>query len=507
MEWRSLIMCAVPEETRQLPPPRRPFVVDPAAQPTLSESVASGSHALHLVTIERDGPRVTTLTAGATVTVGRARECDVVLGQPSMSRRHFSVTAGAPLMLTDLGGSNGTKLNGQRLPSGTSVPFGVGELIEAAGVFFVIHDRMPHQLLGWTAGATRATGGAVRSNAEVVIADPAMRRIHDLVGLVALSTIPVIVVGETGVGKELIAAAIHDRSPRTKEPYVCLNCAALPEALLESELFGYERGAFTGASQSKRGLIEEADRGTLFLDEVGEMTLSTQAKLLRVLENGELMRVGGLKARHIDVRFVAATNRSLPTLVAEGSFRRDLYFRLNGMTIPVPPLRERTGEIAVLARFLLARSARKAGLPCPTVSEEAVERLRSHAWPGNVRELRNVMDRALTLCVTGTLRAEHIIIDRDLELLGDAERPTVTPPLSLVAPAGPSAPSAPSAPLGKPREAGRLVRMDPQAEQALIREALEKSGGNQGKAAECLGISRRTLVNRLDEYGFKRPRK
>jgi two-component system response regulator AtoC len=318
------------------------------------------------------------------------------------------------------------------------------------------------------------------------------------VRLVAASTIPVVVVGETGVGKELIAAAIHQRSSRSKEPYVCLNCAALPETLLESELFGFEKGAFSGASHAKPGLIEGAHGGTLFLDEVGEMALSTQAKLLRVLENGELMRLGGLKPRHVDVRFVAATNRSLPALVAQGAFRRDLYFRLNGMTIPVPPLRERVGEIAVLARFLLARSAHKGAVACPSVSDEAIDRLRAHAWPGNVRELRNVMDRALALCRTGTLRAEHIVIDRDFDHL--VEQGPTAPGLQPLPPIA-------AMPAGRQEPSGRLARLDPKVEQELIREALEETGGNQGKAAERLGISRRTLVNRLNAYGFKRPRK
>jgi len=450
---------------------------------------------------------VSTLNRGATLTLGRARECDIVLDHVSISRRHFAVTVGSPLMLTDLGGSNGTKLNGQRVLSGASVPFGLGELIEAGGVFFTVHDRMPHQLLGWAGRTTRVPGDGVESSRDVIVADPAMQRIHEIVSLVAASTIPVLVVGETGVGKELIAVAVHERSPRSKGPYVCLNCAALPETLLESELFGYEKGAFSGASQAKPGLLEGAHGGTLFLDEVGEMALSTQAKLLRVLENGELMRLGGLRPRQVDVRFVAATNRSLPALVAKGTFRRDLYFRLNGMTIPIPPLRERPGEIRLLARFLLARSAQKAGVASPALSDEAIDRLRAHAWPGNVRELRNVMDRALMVCRTGIVRSEHIIIDADLEHVVEGS-PLVPVPEGRAAVSPPPASRPGSISPASPRDsAGRLGRRGPEVEQKLIREALEEAGGNQGKAAARLGISRRTLVNRLNEYGFKRPRK
>ena len=474
--------------------------MDPASLKTVPESPSPAEQALYLVAVDQDGPRVTTFRRGTTLTVGRGRDCDVVVDQLSVSRRHFSVAASSVLTVTDLGGSNGTKLNGQALGSGASAPFDIGEMIEAGGVFFMVHDRMPHQFLGWAGRRKVPPSDPGGPAAELVVADPAMQRIHELVSLLAGSTIPVLVVGETGVGKELIAAAIHERSPRAKQPYVCLNCAALPETLLESELFGYEKGAFSGATQSKRGLIEGADGGTLFLDEVGEMALSTQAKLLRVLENGELMRLGALKPRQIDVRFVAATNRSLPAQVAKGTFRRDLYFRLNGMTIPIPPLRERPGEIAPLANFLLARSAKKAGVACPVLSEEAGARLLAHSWPGNVRELRNVMDRALTLCRSGVLRAEHVLIDRDLErLLG--------PPASQRTPPSQPGPPPKNASVSVAEEPRRGARVTPEEEKRQIQAALDEAGGNQGKAAKFLGVSRRTLVNRLNEFGFKRPRK
>jgi len=479
-----------------------------AALETVTETPGrTGNEHVYLVAIDHGGPRVVTLARGSTVTVGRALECDVHVDNPSISRRHFSVRASLPLVLIDLGGVNGTRLNGHRVASGTSVAFGVGETIEAGGVFFMVHDRMPHQLLG---EATRmhdmASAPGHREGGDVVVSDPAMHRLHELVSLVAASTIPVLVVGETGVGKELIALAVHARSPRAEGPYVCLNCAALPDTLLESELFGYEKGAFSGATQTKRGLIEGADRGTLFLDEVGEMALATQAKLLRVLENGELMRLGAAKPRAIDVRFVAATNRDLPALVAKGAFRRDLYFRLNGMTIPVPPLRERPAEIPTLARFFLARAAEQQGGPCPVVSDAVLERLHAHSWPGNVRELRHVMDRAFTLCRRGALRDEHIVIDRALDEGGGRE--SAPPDVAAWAPPRSPSASSPPAPMTSAREAvGRLARVDPEEEQRLIRTALEDAGWNQGKAAAILGISRRTLVNRLNEYQFKRPRK
>jgi transcriptional regulator with PAS, ATPase and Fis domain len=303
----------------------------------------------------------------------------------------------------------------------------------------------------------------------------------------------VLVLGETGAGKEVISAGIHRRSARADKPFVSLNCAALPEALLESELFGYEKGSFTGASQAKAGLIESAHEGTLFLDEIGEMPLPTQAKLLRVLEDGALLRLGALKPRHVDVRFIAATNADVPQLVARGAFRRDLYFRLNGITIPVPALRERRSEIGPLAQFFLGQGARKAGRSAPSLTAEALQRLASHSWPGNIRELRNVMDRALALSSGGIIAAHHVLLDPEL--------PAVIP----AAGAGPT--TIPPPPPPPPVEDGRLMRMSASDERRLIVEALERCGGNQSKACKLLGISRRTLLHRLDEHGIERPRK
>jgi transcriptional regulator with PAS, ATPase and Fis domain len=324
-----------------------------------------------------------------------------------------------------------------------------------------------------------------------------MARLFELIDLVARSTIPVLVIGETGVGKEVVSTAIHERSPRASGPLVRLNCAAMPEALLESELFGYERGAFTGAVQSKPGLVEAAHEGTLFLDEIGEIPLSTQAKLLRVLESGELLRLGALKPRSVDVRFVAATNRDLRGLVAEGRFRGDLYYRLDGITIPVPPLRARPADVPRMAEHFLAAAAGRAGRAAPRLSPDVVEVLTKYAWPGNVRELRNVMERAVALCGGGALTVAHVVLQAGLPIAG---LPGTREPPDWV----------PAAGAPPPRDAasgGRLLRLDPQRERAIIVEALERAGGNQSKACELLGISRRTLLHRLDEHGLPRPRK
>ena len=232
----------------------------------------------------------------------------------------------------------------------------------------------------------------------VIVEDPRMRRAYQLAQSAARGVISVLVVGETGVGKDVMATQIHKLSPRAKAPFVTLNCAAISESLLESELFGHEKGAFTGATDAKAGLLEMAPGGTVFLDEIAEMPAKLQAKLLRVLETREIQRVGSVKTRAIDVRFVAATNRDLDADIAEGKFRRDLYYRLNGITVHIPPLRERRAEIMPLVRSFLARFAREAGdRAAPDVSPEAARLLEVYPWPGNVREVRNVVERALLL--------------------------------------------------------------------------------------------------------------
>ncbi len=461
-----------------------------AIDPTAPEASTLSREGLHLIVFGSDGAKGYRVPPGGSLTIGRAGDCDVRIETPSMSRRHFLVRDASPPIVEDLGGRNGTRLNGRTLAAGAPMPAALGSLIEAGGAFFTMQDHPPREFARLRAPVApdqppRGPG--------VVVQDPAMLRLHDLVEQVAGSGIPVLLLGETGVGKEVVAEAVHRASARVAGPYVILNCAALPESLLESELFGHEKGAFTGAAQSKRGLIEAADGGTLFLDEVGEMPLATQAKLLRVLENGELLRVGGVRALRVDVRFVAATNRDLPAMVVQGTFRKDLYYRLNGITIPIPPLRQRRSEIPQLARLFLARAAAQAGRPAPALPSAVLEVLDRHSWPGNVRELKHVVDRAVALCRGDVLSPENVIVYPDPEQLrGEAAAPARERDPELAEPAD---------------RAGRLMRLDPETERRLIVDALEKSGGNQRRASELLGISRRTLINRLDEYGLQRPRK
>lgn len=317
-------------------------------------------------------------------------------------------------------------------------------------------------------------------------AQGAMERLHPLVERVAATSMNVLILGETGVGKEVMAHALHRLSPRATKPLLCINCAGLGESLLESELFGFERGAFTGAVYAKAGLLETADGGTVLLDEIGELALPLQAKLLRVIETKQLTRIGALAPRRVDVRFLGATNRDLEAEVEASRFRRDLFFRLNGMTLTIPPLRDRVDEIEPLARSFLAQASEQAGRPPPRISFDALRVLRGYAWPGNVRELRNVMERALLLCTGGLVERAHLPVEKMGRTL-PAFAPTPAAPAR--APAGDDAPV----------ELGD--------ERARIVGALERCGGNQTQAARLLGISRRTLISRIEGYGLPRPRR
>jgi transcriptional regulator with PAS, ATPase and Fis domain len=281
---------------------------------------------------------------------------------------------------------------------------------------------------------------------------------------------------------------VHQLSRRAAEPLLRLNCGGFSETLLESELFGHEKGAFTGALQAKPGLLESADGGTVFLDEIGELPPALQVKLLRVLEDREVMRVGALRPRQIDVRFVAATNRNLEDEVARGSFREDLFYRINGISIVIPPLRERVGEIRPLAIQFAAQVAREAGVPAAELSEEAVSLLEAYAWPGNIRELRNVIERAVLLSTDGAIGIEHLPTEK-------MRAGAVAPERELSAPAQVAGGAAPLR--------DEVVEL----ERRRILDALDACAGNQTRAARMLGISRNTLAARLGQFGVARPRK
>jgi len=345
---------------------------------------------------------------------------------------------------------------------------------------------------------------AASAGNDIVVSDARMQGLHRLVEQVAGSNICVLLLGETGVGKEVFARAVHRASPRAAGPFVELNCAALTETLLESELFGHEKGAFTNAVSAKPGLLEMAHGGTLLLDEIGDMPLSTQVKLLRVIEDSQLRRVGGLKARQIDVRFVAATNSDIETKVDQGAFRRDLFFRLNGVTIQIPPLRERVAELEPLARAFIRAKAHSDARP--DLSPEALDRLRAYRWPGNIRELKNVIERAVLLCGNGPILPEHLSL-RAPTVPPGAEGTARSPSPAIPWPRA-SQPRTPNDTDTRETLLPAYPRKGSQEEQQWIMATLERAGGNQTVAARLLGISRRTLVNRLNDYEHvNRPRK
>ncbi|HLK37561.1 MAG TPA: sigma 54-interacting transcriptional regulator, partial [Polyangiaceae bacterium] len=358
-------------------------------------------------------------------------------------------------------------------------------------------------------GAAPRRGAAADSPPPIIVVDDAMRELHRIVDLVAKGDLSVVLLGETGSGKDILAEMIHRRSQRAGAPFVRLNCAALPDQLLESELFGYERGAFTGAVQAKPGLLEVADGGSIFLDEVAELPLATQAKLLRVLENREITRVGGLRARRVNVRIISATNRDLAAHVRSGAFRQDLYFRLNGITLTVPPLRARRSEIAPMAREFIQEACRNARRPPLEIAPDALSFLEQQSWPGNVRELRNAIERAVTLCTENRIDIRHLAPGEGP--FGFAAIPLPEDRATLPLPTVPSLPSLPTtmdlepgSEVGLQEDARRAARA---LERRRIAEAMERCGGNQTRAAQLLRISRRTLVARLTEYGFARPLK
>ena len=429
-----------------------------------------------LVIVWNGGSLVFPLPATGSLTVGRGAEADVRIDHTSVSRRHAILHIGETLRVEDLGSSNGTWVGGKRLEPGSTATVGPGVLFELGSVLLVVQkgDGKP---------APRPAAGAP---GEPIVRDPEMERLYQLVDLVAKSALSVVLLGETGVGKEVLSRRIHARSPRADKPFLKINCAALVESLLESELFGHERGAFTGAVQAKPGLLEGAHGGTLFLDEIGELPLALQSKLLRVLESGEVTRLGSMKARSVDVRFISATNRDLRELAAAGRFREDLFFRLDGISIRIPSLRQRTVEIPELALAFAREACASAGRPPIAISHDAMARLIHHPWPGNIRELRNVIARSVLLCAGESLRPS----DLRFEGVGAPS------PVSRPAPTSQPPPAPPSS----------VPALDADEERRIV-EALERNAGNQTRAAKALGMSRRTLLKRLDAMNVPRPRK
>jgi two-component system response regulator AtoC len=424
---------------------------------------------LWVVVLGPEGSARHPLPARGVVCIGRGEQSDVRINNERVSRRHLLLHLGPTVHAEDLGSHNGTTVNGERLVPAQPRALLAGDTVEV-GPFTLIVQR-----------ASEAPVLSAQSASAIVLQDQAMRDVYVMIHQAAVGRINVLLLGETGVGKDVVAQEVHRASPRAGKPFVRLNCAAFQETLLESELFGHERGAFTGAVQTKTGLLESAEGGTVFLDEVGELPQPTQAKLLQVLETRQVLRVGSVKPHPIDVRFVAATNRNFEREIAAGRFRQDLYFRLAGFTVVIPPLRERRSEILALARHFLEAASQQMSKPVPTVTPEAAELLERHSWPGNIRELRNAMERAVLVCSTGAIAPQHIQLEKPGTVATSVVSDDDAPPPGLTA-----------------------TQRD---ERQRIIEVLSACAGNQTQAARRLGMARSTLVIRLDLYKVPRPRK
>lgn len=438
-----------------------------------------------LVAVWEGGSASCSIPEQGRLLLGRAHTCDLRIATVAVSREHAQVLAGSPPTIEDLGSSNGTWVDGRRLEANERAPLFPGRMIQLGDTLIVAQaGHLP-------------LGGAQSAPSVPALDESAIERLGRLVDLVATSTLPVILRGETGVGKEVTAERIHARSARAQQPYLRVNCAAFAESMAESELFGHERGAFTGAAQAKPGLFEAAKGGTVLLDEVTELSPAIQAKLLRALGNSEVLRVGALKPTPIDVRFIAATNQDFAERVSSGKFRADLYFRLNGITLQIPPLRERRAEVVPLALEFATAALTRMGGGRVLLSDAARSWLLAYQWPGNVRELKNIIERATLLAQGGPIGTEHLYADD----LSQPERPQP-------APAGPELGSGSHASVPvRPAAAQELRQELRDLERERIVEAMARAGGNQTLAARLLGISRRALLTRLDNFDLPRPRK
>jgi DNA-binding NtrC family response regulator len=394
-------------------------------------------------------------------TVGKDPSCDLVIQDPFMSGRHLKVTRReGHFHVVDTNSTNGTWMGSVRvyevlvgLP--TTLRLGETELI-LEPVSATRKELSFHGIIG---------------------NDSSVRQLTELIERVAPSSATVAILGESGTGKELVARALHECSQRAEKPFIPVNCAAISKELIESELFGHEKGSFTGATNARKGAFEEADGGTLFLDEIGELPLDLQAKLLRALENGEIKRVGASRPAHVDVRVVAATNRDLLSTVRDGRFREDLYYRLCVVPLHLPPLRSRKGDILGLAEhFLRMYSPRGQTV---RLSPAAVERLQQHSWPGNIRELRNVVHRALLLRKGANIEPTDLTFDQEVNRDTGVSVPDLPPGMTL-------------------------EQMLLKLERQIVEAALRRYNNNRERVARELGVARSTLFKRLKEWGLTR---
>jgi DNA-binding NtrC family response regulator len=467
--------------------------------------------------LRRDGYDVLTASDGEEALGLLARNSvDLVLtdlrmphvGGMALLRRVLERHAGTPVVILTAHGSVNDAVEAMKLGAFDflSKPIDQKELrvvVEKAVTTAQLSRREPEVALGRepeVAGERDATAGTgdltERSDASaeahgLIGRSPRLLQVVRMIEKVAGAPSTVLVTGESGTGKELVAAAIHRSSPRRDRPFIRINCAAIPRDLIESELFGYERGAFTGAVTSKPGRFELADGGTLFLDEIGEIPLEMQVKLLRALQESEFERVGGVSTTRVDVRLVAATNRDLRALITEGKFREDLFHRLNVVPIELPPLRERIEDIPLLLEHYRKKHNKKLGKAVVRIEAAAIECLLRYAWPGNIRELENVMERAILFSENGVVTSDEL--PDQIRRLGEqtSDLPQESdPPIA-----------APSAPIGSLKE---IVRQHTESlEKDLITRALEETGRNVTQAARLLGLSRKALQNKMKDLKLR----
>ena len=441
----------------------------------LARELGGPKPCLILVVTHGSEVRVVPLANEAEVVVGRGEAADVRVGDDRLSRAHARFRcAGSTVQVTDLGSRNGTYVRRQSVQHAA---------LRAGDVALLGSVMVSVQLVGSARGAGEesvvpkgAAAGESAGPAVMVGSSPAMLELQRMVERMARKAVPVLILGETGTGKELVARGLHELGPRSAAPFKVINCAAIPANLVESVLFGHRKGAFTGAIDDRAGVFEQARGGTVFLDEIGELSPGAQAALLRVVESKRFCPVGGAREITADVRFVAATHRDLAAMAEQGSFRLDLIHRLNTVTLEAPALRARREDVPALAQHFLERCAAQSGERAPSITPDALACLESYSWPGNVRELRNVVERAVALC--------------DGDVIGREDLP------AHVVQSASELREYDHAPADEPH--ARSLRSDVHAYEAdLIHDALRRAGGNRRAAAALLNLPLRTFERRL----------
>ena len=435
-----------------------------------------------------DSVRAWVLPERADVIVGRALEADVQIASSAVSRRHAQLsTHGNAVVISDLGSQNGTRVNGERVSSERSLAY--GDIISFGDVTAAFTQDVEGKAQP-QGGAGIGAGPLPRiieiDGRSVLVGDTSMLQVFEQIALLARSDLSVLILGETGTGKELAATALRHWSRRAEQPFVAINCASLPEAIAESELFGHERGAFSGAVQPKPGLLESAPGGTIFLDEIGDLSLGVQAKLLRVLETHRVTRLGSVQERAIDIRVVAATHRDLAADVRGGRFREDLYYRLTAAVVRLPPLRARSNELAWLAETFLQQAVLGLQRTPLMFSEAGLARLRAHDWPGNVRELKNLVENLAATVVDDVITPDHVEWR-----LGAAAASEPTPLAAFAVEPRAHAATGDFRP---------LAAANREFEWRQIENALAATGGNKTQAARLLGVPLRTFMEKIKRH-------